>query len=177
LAAAGERSDVVFIDETLDAGRRDALVAACDCYLSLHRAEGHGLPLAEAMAAGKPVVATGYGGNTEFMNDQNSYLVRSTPALVGPGVEHYPEGARWAEPDIDHAAVVLRALFGDRRQAGRRAALGRETVERLLAPEVVGARMYSRLQQLEALGARRATRTPGKGLRRWWRLGRTDAAL
>ncbi len=84
LAAAGERSDIVFIDETLDVGRRDALLAACDCYISLHRAEGHGLPLAEAMAAGKPVVATGYGGNTEFMNDENSYLVQLDPRSCRP---------------------------------------------------------------------------------------------
>ncbi len=61
LAAAG-RDDILLRDETISSAERDALVESCDCLLSLHRSEGFGLALAEAMAAGKPVVATAYGG-------------------------------------------------------------------------------------------------------------------
>ncbi len=74
-AAVEGRRDIVSIDRTISGAERDALIGACDCYLSLHRSEGHGMPLAEAMALGKPVVATAYGGNIEFMNEANSYLV------------------------------------------------------------------------------------------------------
>ncbi len=69
------RPDIVLLEEYLPAGHKDALLAACDCYVSLHRAEGFGLTMAEAMALGKPTIATGYSGNLEFMTPENSYLV------------------------------------------------------------------------------------------------------
>ena len=149
LDATGGRSDIATIDGTMSGAERDALIAACDCYLSLHRSEGHGLPLAEAMALGKPVVATGYGGNTEFMSDANSYLVPWTSAPVGNGVEHYPAAARWAEPDVEQAARLLRLLHGDREECARRARQGQDDVRALLAPDVVGAQIRARLEQLD----------------------------
>lgn len=151
-AAAAGRSDIVVIDRTMSAAERDGLVAGCDCLLSLHRSEGHGLALAEAMVAGKPVVATAYGGNTEFMTDENSYPVRWSPSPVGPGVEHYPAGARWAEPDIVHAARLLRAVREDREDAGVRAERGRADVTSLLSRQAVGAAMRTRLESLQREG-------------------------
>lgn len=146
--AAGGREDIVLVDRTLAAGERDALVAACDCYLSLHRSEGHGLPLAEAMACGKPVVATAYGGNLEFMTTANSYLVACKPVRVGGQVEHYPTDATWAEPDLAHATQLLRAVHEQPREAASRGARAREDVNRLLAPEAVGARMRERIERV-----------------------------
>ena len=67
-----------------------ALFARADCYVSLHRAEGFGLTLAESMALGKPVIATGFSGNTDFMTPANSYLVDWALTEVGPDAEHYP---------------------------------------------------------------------------------------
>ncbi|NTW42511.1 MAG: glycosyltransferase, partial [Cellulomonadaceae bacterium] len=81
LAAAGQ-PDVLLLEEYLDADARDALVALCDCYVSLHRSEGLGLTMAEAMAWGKPVIATGYSGNLQFMTDENSFLVPWAPAPI-----------------------------------------------------------------------------------------------
>lgn len=150
LARAVEgREDIELIDQTVSAAERDALVAACDCLLSLHRSEGHGLPLAEAMACGKPVVATGYGGNTEFMDDKNSYLVRWAPARVGEQVEHYPAAAVWAEPDLEHAAEALRSVYTDQESAHRRAARGKADAERLLAVGAIGVQMRRRLEELQ----------------------------
>jgi glycosyltransferase involved in cell wall biosynthesis len=148
VAATEGRSDIVLIDRTMSGSERDGLIAACDCYLSLHRSEGHGLPLAEAMAAGKPVVATDFGGNTEFMTEHNSYLVPWTPIKVGAGVEHYPPEASWAEPDIEVATRLLRSVRKDPDDAMRRAALGRLAVLATLSPEAVGARVLARLQRL-----------------------------
>ncbi len=162
-AAVGERQDVVLIDQTMPSHERDALVAACDCYLSLHRSEGHGLPLAEAMAAGKPVIATNYGGNTEFMNEDNAYPVAWAPTRVGEGVEHYPAGSSWAEPDIEHAARLLSEVQRqhNREPARLRALRAQADVQSLLAPQAVGMRMRRRMEELSADSggrARRATR-------------------
>ena len=65
----------VVIDGYLSAADKEALMAACDCYVSLHRSEGFGLTMAEAMAYGKPVIATAYSGNLAFMTEETSYLV------------------------------------------------------------------------------------------------------
>ncbi|HSZ14041.1 MAG TPA: glycosyltransferase [Solirubrobacteraceae bacterium] len=151
-AALAERADTVLLDRTMSAAERDALIAACDCCLSLHRSEGHGLALAEAMAAGKPVVATAYGGNTEFMNEDNSYPVAWTPTRVGAGVEHYPPQASWAEPDLEHAAKLLREVRGNREDAMRRSSRAKADVEARLTPSLIGAQMRRRLEALPAAG-------------------------
>ena len=83
-----------------------------DCYVSLHRVEGYGLTLAAAMSAGKPVIATGYSGNLEFMNEDNSYLVpyRLTEITADP---IYPSGGVWAEPDESAAIDLMRLVAAD----------------------------------------------------------------
>jgi glycosyltransferase involved in cell wall biosynthesis len=165
-AAAEGRPDIVLCDRAVSAQERDELVATCDVYLSLHRSEGFGLTLAEAMAACKPVVATAFGGNTDFMTAANSYLVGYEPRLVGDGVEHYPAGATWAEPDVAQAAIQLRAVFDDRMRAQARAERGRSDVEAMLAPQVVGASMRDHLEALQDAGASHRTRP----LARWSRV-------
>jgi glycosyltransferase involved in cell wall biosynthesis len=77
LAAADGRDDIRVWDETLTRDDQMALVAAVDCMVSLHRSEGLGLHLAEAMWLGTPTIATRYSGNLDFMNDDNSLLVAS----------------------------------------------------------------------------------------------------
>jgi len=132
-------------DLRLDASQTRALIDRLDVYAALHRAEGFGLVLAEAMALGKPVIATRYSGNLEFMDDSCARLVDcrdvSTERSHGP----YPRGTRWAEPDGDQAAEMMRALFKDadaRKEIGARA---RARIERDLSPWVVGARVKSLL--------------------------------
>ena len=79
-------------DGYLSADEKNALLAACDCYVSLHRAEGLGLTLAEAMALGKPAIATGYSGNRHFMTDENSFLVGYRLTSVSDDCGPYPPG-------------------------------------------------------------------------------------
>jgi glycosyltransferase involved in cell wall biosynthesis len=108
LALAGGRPDIVFRAETLDDAAQDALLDGCDILLSLHRAEGFGLPLAEAMARGLVVVATGATGNMQFMTAENSVPVASRP--VSASSRYNGPAAKWAEPDITAAAQALREL-------------------------------------------------------------------
>ena len=82
-----------------------------DCYVSLHRAEGFGLTLGESMALGKPVIATGFSANLDFMTAENSYLVRHEETRVGPDGENYPAHGTWAQPDLDHAAQLMREVW------------------------------------------------------------------
>jgi glycosyltransferase involved in cell wall biosynthesis len=108
---------ICFIDESFETEEMLALLACCDCYISLHRAEGLGLGMAESMFLGKPVIATGYSGNMEFMNENNSFLVPYTLVPVSP--EDYPNSKNelWADPDAREAAVIIRKVFEDQEHA------------------------------------------------------------
>src|SRR5205085_9026255 len=92
------RQDVHIIDRWLSRGELDGLMAACDCYVSLHRSEGFGLTMAEAMAIGKPVIATGYSGNVGFMSSAHSHLIDYTMSRVGPECQTYPPQGQWSGP-------------------------------------------------------------------------------
>lgn len=149
-AAAAGHPDVHVVDRYVAAAERDALVASCDCFVSLHRAEGFGLGLAEAMALGRPVLATGFSGNVDFMRPENSWLVRYKPARVGPEGENYPSGGVWAEPDLDHAAELMRKIWESPNSARERAERGRRDVLTELSPQRVGHQARERLETLAA---------------------------
>ena len=123
--AASGRDDVIVLDTYLSSDEHGALVAGCDAYVSLHRSEGFGLDMAKAMGLGKPVIATGYSGNLEFMDDGTGYLVDYDLVPVGPGCEPYPSGSRWAQPSVAHAAELMRRVVDrpdEAAERGRRAA-------------------------------------------------------
>jgi glycosyltransferase involved in cell wall biosynthesis len=124
LALTEGRDDVIVRDGYVSPVERDSYVAACDCYVSLHRSEGFGLTLTEAMACGKPVIATGYSGNLEFMGEQNSYLVPYRLVEIPDTWWAHAEHSQWAEPDVDVAAELIRLAWenpGQARASGRRA--------------------------------------------------------
>lgn len=113
------RPDVEIRDAHVSATERDALIAACDCYVSLHRSEGYGLTMAEALAYGKPVIATGYSGNLEFMTEESAALVPYRLVDVPADWWAHAPGAVWAEPDIEAAAEAMRDVY-ERWQVGQR---------------------------------------------------------
>lgn len=120
--AARGRADILLVDGYLSAVENASFTALADCYVSLHRAEGFGLTIAEAMAQGKPAIATAYSGNLEFMTPENSYLCPSHRSRVGPGCEPYPAESHWSEPDVAAAAELLRRVYEHRDEAAARGA-------------------------------------------------------
>ncbi len=148
LWAAHGREDVHVVDRSLSASELNGLMAGCDCYVSLHRAEGFGLTLAEAMAVGKPAIATGYSGNVDFMNSANSYLVDYAIGRVGPECEIYPPEGEWAEPSGEHAAALMRHVYEHPDEAATKGEQAAADVARLLSAEAAGRRMRARLEEL-----------------------------
>jgi glycosyltransferase involved in cell wall biosynthesis len=146
--AAQGAANVRIIDAAVPRAQIEDLIAACDCYVSLHRSEGFGVTIAEAMGFGKPVIATGYAGNMEFTRPENSLLVRYDLVTLDRDFGPYRRGTSWAEPDLDHAVCLMRNVVTEP-DAGR--ALGeraRVDVSRMLDPLVIGARMRERLWQM-----------------------------
>jgi glycosyltransferase involved in cell wall biosynthesis len=108
------KNRVLVIDKTLTDNETKNLVRCCDCFVSLHRSEGVGLGLSAAMFLKKPVVATGYSGNLDFMTEENSCLVRYDLCNVPDEAYPFAEGQVWAEPDIGHAVDHMLKLVSDR---------------------------------------------------------------
>jgi glycosyltransferase involved in cell wall biosynthesis len=148
LAREAAGHPVVFLDRYLTRREVHGLLALADCCVSLHRSEGFGLTLAEAMVLGKPVVATAYSGNTDFMNPGNSFPVRYRLVPIERDHGPYRAGWRWAEPDEEHAAEQMRAVFADREAARRIAERGREDVRRELSNAAVGRLLRRRLERI-----------------------------
>ncbi len=105
--------DIYYITDNLSRQEVESLIAAADVMISLHRSEGFGLPLAEAMYLGTPVVATNWSANTEFMGKENACLVDydlvKLPKAMGP----YKKGSIWADADEGQAAGFMRKLYYD----------------------------------------------------------------
>ena len=139
---------ISIVDGYWQSDRVRALMASCDAYLSLHRAEGFGLTMAEAMAYGRPVIATGYSGNLDFMNDDNSFLVDSRMVEIPAGCAPYPPGALWAEADIDDAARLMRQIVAAPAAAERRAARGQSDIEQHHSPSARARFVRQRIEEI-----------------------------
>jgi glycosyltransferase involved in cell wall biosynthesis/SAM-dependent methyltransferase len=159
--AAGDRPDIHIVDQFLTAAEMAALMRRADCYVSLHRAEGFGLTLGETMALGKPVIATGFSANLDFMTAENSYLVRHKETLVGPEGENYPAHGTWAEPDLDHAAQLMREVWEHQDEARARGARAQREIAEHFSLEAVGLAARERLKRLAA-GHRRKNAGAGQ---------------
>lgn len=126
----GIRTSVTIISDNLTEQAMRDLVNACDIYISLHRAEGLGLGMLEAMSMGKPVIATRFGGNLDFMNDDNSLLVEYSIVEVQKSFATYQKGYKWAEPDVVIAAKYLLSLSQDKNLYNKISLCAKESVAR-----------------------------------------------
>lgn len=130
------------IERTMRRPELLALMKACDCYISLHRAEGFGRCLAEALLLGKQVVTTDFSGNLDFCREPRVALVPHRMVALRPGDYMWGDGQSWADPDIDHAAELMRAV----RSSPRDTSGG----DFPFSPSVVGARYAARLREIWA---------------------------
>jgi glycosyltransferase involved in cell wall biosynthesis len=125
------------------------LLNVADCYVSLHRSEGFGLGMAEAMYLGKPVIATRYSGNLDFMDDENSLLVDCGMVPLRHGDYPYWKGQSWAEADVDHAARLMRRVFDDRDFARSIGAHAAASIRRTNSRAACGAAVRNRLLEID----------------------------
>ena len=150
LAAIGDDTRIILLDRSLPRDAVTGLQTLIDCYVSLHRSEGLGLGMAECMALGKPVIATAYSGNMEFMNEDNSLLVDYSLTPVNEGEYLDWRDQRWADANVGQAASHMRRVFDDRKFSE---ALGRTAQQAVLtefSPARVGERIRRRLDQINS---------------------------
>ncbi|MGQ9896255.1 MAG: glycosyltransferase [Acidobacteriota bacterium] len=111
LTSAAQGSNIRILNGYLSREDKHALTQACDAYVSLHRSEGFGLTIAEAMYFGKPVIATGWSGNMDFMTPDNSFQVEVCPAVIRETTRVYCAGNIWVDPNVEHAAHLMREVY------------------------------------------------------------------
>ncbi|MCW1955931.1 MAG: glycosyltransferase [Roseobacter sp.] len=146
-ARAKEDPRVILVEETLSLDENASLYMRCDAYISLHRAEGFGLTMAEAMGYGKPTIGTGYSGNLDFMCADNSCLVKYAKVKMAPGLYHGQQ-REWAEPDTDDAARHMRRVFDDVRFREKIARAGKRTIYQEFSTHAVGKKLLARLSDI-----------------------------
>ena len=147
-SALANSSNIKHLDGYLSKEKINGLLYNCDCYVSLHRCEGFGLTMAEAMFYGKPVIATGYSSNTEFMNVGNSFLVKYKLIPIEQDCGPYKKGNVWAQPDVKHAADLMRYVFNYYREAQQIGVIAAAEIQTLLNPQVTGSKIRKRLEYI-----------------------------
>jgi glycosyltransferase involved in cell wall biosynthesis len=147
------RRNIYLLNEVYSRAEALALMRLCDAYASLHRSEGFGLTIAEAMAMGKPVVATNYSANVDFMTAENSLPIRHRLIPIERDHGPYRKGMAWADPDLDHAAQAMRRLIEEPALARRLGAAARADIAHQLSPTAVGERIFSALRCSPVLAA------------------------
>jgi glycosyltransferase involved in cell wall biosynthesis len=146
--AVRKRSDIVLIDEYFTKIETSTLMSLTDCYVSLHRSEGLGLTMSEAMTLGRPVIATEYSGNLDFMNSSNAYVVPGVQVEVGPGAEGYSPEAMWMEPNVSEAAKYMRYVYENQAEAAQKGLRGQAEILSAFDVASCGAIMKGRLEQI-----------------------------
>ena len=149
--AASTGANVRVMDCVLTREEKYELMMACDCYISLHRSEGFGLTLAEAMMCSKPVIATAYSGNTDFMTDSYSLPVPYRLVPIKETHGPYMVGSHWADPDLDFAVDAMRRVESCRETSAELGRKARAAISVRLHPATIALSVRDRLQELQLL--------------------------
>ena len=141
-----------FIGKFMDHEIMPALYAASDCFVLPSRGEGWGLPYTEAMSMELPTIGTKWSGQLQFMNDENSYLIRSNKLIpirdpyllrIEPGYN----GQRMADPDVEHLAQLMRHVYAHREEAASKGKIARQHLIDNFSEEVIARKIVARLQE------------------------------
>ncbi len=171
-AAASERPEIHLVEETIPVEAKNAMIASCDCYVSLHRSEGFGLTMAEAMYFGRPTIATAYSGNLDFMTAGNSYLVPHTMTEIGVDANPYPPDGEWAEPDLGRASSLMREVFENPKAAAERGRRGAADIRRTHSLQAACERIQARAAEARLQRLVGELREPGASQRKTEQTGR-----
>ncbi len=140
--------NVFVIDRLLSRDELTSLIDACDCFVSLHRSEGFGLPPAEAMSLGKPAILTNWSGNTDYMTADNCIAIDYELVKLGRDYGPYKAHQHWAEPDLEQAAHWMKRIVGEPELAKTIGLRGQETINTHFSPQAVGKIIQARLQEI-----------------------------
>jgi glycosyltransferase involved in cell wall biosynthesis len=141
-------SSFVVIDRLLNRDELASLLDACDCFVSLHRSEGFGLPPAEAMSLGKPAILTNWSGNTDYMTADNCIAIDYELVRLGRDYGPYKASQQWAEPDLEQAAHWMKRLVAKPELARQIGLRGQQTIESQFSPQTVGKIIEARLREI-----------------------------
>jgi O-antigen biosynthesis protein len=144
-----EGINVKIINNHMDKTDLQSLMMSSDCYISLHRSEGFGYTIADAMYLGKPVIVTPYGGNTDFTNTTNSFLVKYKLIELDRDFGPYKKGNVWADPDIEDAAYLMRYVYENREFAKEMGERGSQFIRSYFNSKVTGNDILLRLKNFQ----------------------------
>lgn len=144
----GAYKNIYFITQTLSRKEVNNLIMSCDVAVSLHRSEGLGLLCQEAMYIGKPVIATGWSGNTDFMNSDNSCLVNYNLVEIGQDIGPYKAAQKWAEADVQQATEYMRKLKSDKSFYTRIAGNAKRYIAEYYSTEYCAEKFQERLSMI-----------------------------
>jgi glycosyltransferase involved in cell wall biosynthesis len=146
--AANLDNRIIVIDGSISRSEVLSLIANCDCYVSLHRAEGFGLGMAEAMALGVSVIATNYSGSTDFLSDRTGFPIPYELRQLNADEYVWSAGQTWAEPDESAAVHALRRVYNEKSERQVRLTNARSFVENRYGRSAVGLAVQNRIGQL-----------------------------
>lgn len=146
-AALSKNDQIILIDSYLSSNDLHSLLNRANCYVSLHKAEGLGIPLINAHLLGKPVISTYCSGNRDFETEYNTFTVDSKPLILKEAIGPYVAGTTWADPDIDHAIFQMRKIRDmDQDSLSKIALRGQDDITQHFSPQRIAELIYNRLK-------------------------------
>jgi len=145
------RENVFIMDRIMNRAEVTSLIKVCDCFVSLHRAEGFGLGPAEAMSLAKPAIITNWSGSVDYMTPDNSIAIDYELVKLGQDYGPYKAHQHWAEPDLDQASHWMKKLVADPSLGPRLGHQAQQTILSLYSPSTVGPQIRARLEQIRGL--------------------------
>lgn len=145
------QNNIHIIDGYLHRSELLSLFQRADCYISLHASEGFGLTMAEAMFLGKPVIATAYSANMDYMNVNNSFLVKYKLVEIDETDRFYTKGQVWAEPDTEHCQDLMRYVYENKEKAKKIGKQAERDIYENLSDQKVGSLIRERIKRIEQI--------------------------